>query len=169
MHFYLAGALEMSGRTDEAIEAARKAAELQKDSPRFASRVAWIQYHAKRYDAARQSYLALLEKFDKNHDSPEVREVMRDARLVLSNICVIEGKMAEAEEWLEQVLDEFPEDVGALNDLGYLWADAGKHLERALQMIQRGRRPTNRRTWPIATAWAGCCSGWADIPRRSPN
>ena len=136
LYFYLAGALEMDGHTDEAIVAADKAAELQKDSPRFASRAGWIQYHAKRYDAARQSYAALLEKYDKNHESSEVRETLRDARLVLSNIAVIEGKLPESEEWLEQVLDEFPEDVGALNDLGYLWADGGKHLERALEMIQ---------------------------------
>ena len=46
------------------------------------------------------------------------------------------GDHVDAPRWLEQVLDEFPEDVGALNDLGYLWADGDKHLERALQMIQ---------------------------------
>ena len=136
VYFYLAGALEMSGHTDQAIERARQAAELQKDSPRFASRAAWIQFHAKRYDEARQGYLKLLEQYDKKHDSPQVRESMRDARLVLSNICALQEEMPEAEEWLEQVLDEFPEDAGALNDLGYLWADAGKHLERALEMIQ---------------------------------
>jgi tetratricopeptide (TPR) repeat protein len=62
---------------------------------------------------------------------------MRDARLVLSNICVQENNMEEAEEWLEQVLDEFPEDIGALNDLGYLWADQNKHLQRALDMVRR--------------------------------
>ncbi|MBI3839797.1 MAG: tetratricopeptide repeat protein [Planctomycetia bacterium] len=145
LHFYLAGALEMAGRTDEAIVAARKAAELQPDSPRFGSRVAWIQYHAKRYEVARQSYQALIDKFDKVQDPADAREVLRDARLVLSNLCVIEGKLSESEEWLEQVLDEFPEDIGALNDLGYVWADAGKHLERALQMIQRavGHEPKN--------------------------
>lgn len=136
LHYYLAGALEMNGRTDEALVEARRAAELQKDSPRLHSRVAWIEYHAKRFDAARQSYEALLDRFDKQHDSPEVREVMRDARLVLSNIAVQQGKLPESEEWLEQVLDEFPEDVGAQNDLGYLWADSGKHLDLALAMIQ---------------------------------
>lgn len=136
LHYYLAGALEMNGRTDEALVEARRAAELQKDSPRLHSRVAWIEYHAKRFDAARQSYEALLDRFDKEHDSPEVREVMRDARLVLSNIAVQQGKLPESEEWLEQVLDEFPEDVGAQNDLGYLWADGGKHLDLALAMIQ---------------------------------
>ena len=54
----------------------------------------------------------------------------------MSNIAVLENKLPESEEWLEQLLDEFPEDAGALNDLGYLWADGGKHLELALGMIQ---------------------------------
>lgn len=145
-HFYLAGALEMDGRTDQAIEAARRAAALQQDSPRFHSRIAWIQYHAKRYAPAQEGYLELLKKFDKNHESGEVREVMRDARLALSNINVIEGKLPAAEEWLEQVLDEFPEDVGALNDLGYLWADNGQHLELSEQMIRVAvaREPKNK-------------------------
>jgi tetratricopeptide (TPR) repeat protein len=137
LYFYLAGALEMEGRTDEALAAARKAAELQKDSPRFASRPAWIQYHAKRYSDARAGYQALLEKYDEKYDAPEVRDAMRDARLVLSNIAVLENKPEESEDWLEQLLDEFPEDFGALNDLGYLWADANKHLELALEMIQK--------------------------------
>jgi tetratricopeptide (TPR) repeat protein len=145
LHFYLAGALEMAGDTDEALAEARRAAELQKDMPRFHSRVAWIQYHAKRLEPARHGYQALVDRFDRNHESPEVREILRDARLVLSNICVMEEKMPESEEWLEQVLDEFPEDTGALNDLGYLWADANKHLELAQHMIQTAvaREPKN--------------------------
>jgi tetratricopeptide (TPR) repeat protein len=134
--FYLAGALEMAGRTDEAIERAKEAAAKKQDSPRFASRIAWVQFHAKRLDDARKAYLALLDEYDKNHESSEVRDVMRDARLVLSNIAAMQDDLDQAEEWLEQVLDEFPEDTGALNDLGYLWADAGKHLDRALEMIQ---------------------------------
>ncbi|HTM52508.1 MAG TPA: tetratricopeptide repeat protein [Pirellulales bacterium] len=134
--FYLAGALEMSGRTDEALAAAKKAAELQKDSPRFAGRAAWIESHAKRYKAAQESYQALVERFEKQHDSPEVREVLHDAKLALSNLCVQTGDMPQSEEWIEQVLDEFPEDFGALNDLGYLWADAGKHLALADRMIR---------------------------------
>ena len=119
LYFYLAGALAMSGKTDEGLAAARKAAELKPDSPRFAGRAAWILYHAKRYDEARKSYQEFLDKYDKQHDSPEAREALRDARLVLSNIAVLEDKQADSEEFLEQVLDEFPEDVGALNDLGY--------------------------------------------------
>jgi tetratricopeptide (TPR) repeat protein len=136
IYFYLAGALEMSGKTDAALERARQAAELEKDNPRYASRAPWIQFHAKRYDAAREGYLAVLEKFDKKYDSDELRDALRDARLVLSNIAVFQNDLPKAEEWLEQVLDEFPEDHGALNDLGYLWADADKHLDRAYEMIR---------------------------------
>jgi tetratricopeptide (TPR) repeat protein len=136
LHYYLAGALEMNGQSDLAIQSARKAAALEHDAPRFASRVAWIQYHAKRYDDARASYSALIEIHDKKYDSPEVREVMRDARLALSNLSVTQNNLPEGEEFIEQVLDEYPEDTSAQNDLGYLWADAGKHLERARQMIQ---------------------------------
>ncbi|MDP7205066.1 MAG: tetratricopeptide repeat protein, partial [Pirellulaceae bacterium] len=36
----------------------------------------------------------------------------------------------------EQVLDEFPNDIGAYNDLGYLWVDQNKRLDRAQRMIQ---------------------------------
>ena len=53
----------------------------------------------------------------------------------MSALSVIQGRMDEAEEWLQQVLDEYPDDIGANNDLGYLWADGNKHLDRALKMI----------------------------------
>ena len=56
--------------------------------------------------------------------------------MALSNLCALKGEIAQAEEWLEQVLDEFPDDKGAMNDLGYLWADANKNLGRAKRMIQ---------------------------------
>jgi len=137
IHYYLAAALAMADRTDEALLAAQRAVSLQPDSSRLISRVAWIHYHAKQYDTARASYQSLLDKFDKTYDSPDNREVMRDTRLALSNIAVAQGKNAESEEWLEQVLDEFPEDNGALNDLAYLWTDQGKHLELAHDMIRR--------------------------------
>lgn len=134
----LSFALEMCGQTDEALEAAKKAIELS-DEPaaRAHSRVPWILYHAGRYPAAEAAYRALLERFDADFRSGDVREVMRESRLNLSHIFVLQRKFPQAEEWLEQVLDEFPDDSGAMNDLGYLWADQGKNLDRALQMIQR--------------------------------
>jgi tetratricopeptide (TPR) repeat protein len=136
LYFYLAGALEMDHRTDEALAAARKAAEVKPDSARFQSREAWVLDHAKRYDEAAKAYAEVIEQFDSDYSSPETREMVRLARLSLSNIGVIRQQLPQAEEWLEQVLDEFPDDPGANNDLGYLWADQNKHLQRALKMIQ---------------------------------
>jgi len=136
-NFYLIRALALAGQNDEALQIARQAAAAAPDAPRLQAQPGWVYYHAKRYAEAEQAYQALLERFDEQHQSPDIRDVMRDARLVLSNICVQRNNMEAAEEWLEQVLDEFPDDIGALNDLGYLWADQNKHLQRSLDMVRR--------------------------------
>ena len=136
LEFYLASALEMDGRTDQALEAAKKAAQTDDDSPRLASRVGWVLYHAERLDEAYQVYSNVVERFDSKHDSPDIRDALREARLILSTICVLREQFPQAVEWLQQVLDEFPGNIAALNDLGYLWADRGQHVERAHDMIR---------------------------------
>jgi tetratricopeptide (TPR) repeat protein len=135
-YFYLTRSLALAGEIETALEVARKAAERQPDSPRLQAQTGWVLYYAKRYAEAEKDYLALLKRFD-DQPAAEFREAMRDARLVLSNICVQLDRMPEAEEWLEQILDESPEDVGALNDLGYLWTEQAKNLARALAMVQQ--------------------------------
>jgi tetratricopeptide (TPR) repeat protein len=135
-YFYLTRALALEDQPDEALQVANQAAAEFPDAPRLQAQPGWVQYYAKRYEEAERSYLALLARFD-DQPAPVVRDSLRDARLVLSNICVQRNRLAQAEEWLEQVLDEFPEDVGALNDLGYLWADQGKYLNRAYEMTSR--------------------------------
>jgi tetratricopeptide (TPR) repeat protein len=136
LQYYLAGAAQYAGDTEAALVAAQRATELRSDSPRFASRKPWILYQAKRPDQAEQQYRELIKKYDSSYDISGVRDVLRESRLILSNISVDRQQFPQAEEWLAQVLDEFPEDVGAKNDLGYLWADQGKHLHRATKMIQ---------------------------------
>jgi tetratricopeptide (TPR) repeat protein len=136
-YLYLAGALAMEKQTDEALTAARTAAEKKPDSARYRGRTAWVLYFAKRYDEAMKAYGELVREFDADHTSAENRAVLREARQVLSIMCVIKGDLPQAEEWLEQVLDEFPDDPSALNDLGYLWADENKHLARAQRMIRQ--------------------------------
>jgi tetratricopeptide (TPR) repeat protein len=113
---------------------------MKADLPQFADRLASVLYLLKRYDEAARAYRALIEKFDSQQDSEEARQTVREARLMLSTIDSLQERPAEAEEWLEQVLDEFPDDVSAGNDLGYLWAEQGRHLERARQMIQQAVR-----------------------------
>ena len=136
-HHYLAGALEMAGKTDEALAVARAAIAMPDAPPRMYSRLAWVLYHAKRNADAEQAYRDFLIRFDSQFESEELRTLLRDARLVLSNLCASRDDMQQAEELLEQVLDEYPENVGALNDLGYLWVEQGKNIDRAVHMIQQ--------------------------------
>lgn len=136
-HYYLVRSLALAGEHDQAQRAAEAAAAAFPDALRLQTLPAWVLYHAQRYEQALPRYEALLTRYDDVHDNALVRDEMRDARSSLSSLCVHLGRLEQAEEWLEQVLDEFPGDIGALNDLGYLWADQGKQLQRALQMIQR--------------------------------
>ncbi len=135
-YFYLAGALAAGDQYEPALAAARKAEEKKKDSARFASRLPWILFRARRYEEARKAYLELLARFGGEKDSVETLAVLREARLSVSAVCVNLGRLEEAEEWLQEVLDEYPDDPGADNDLGFLWADENKRLDRALKMIK---------------------------------
>jgi len=128
--------LAISEKHDAAFAAAKAAAEKQPHNPRFAARVPWVLNVAKKYDEAAAGYRALLKKYDEQYEKDDLREVLRDARLSLSALAVNKQDLPQAEEWLEQVLDEFPDDVGAQNDLGYLWADQNKRLDRSLRMIE---------------------------------
>jgi tetratricopeptide (TPR) repeat protein len=135
-YFYLAGSLVLEDRIDDALAAAKMAVKAQPQSARYCSRVPWVLYRGKRYDDAVRAYRDFLEKFDKDYDSAETRQHLREARLMLSNVYVIEQQLSAAEECLAEVLDEFPDDTGAGNDLAYLWVDRSAHLSRALKMIQ---------------------------------
>lgn len=120
----------------KAAVVAGRVASLKGDWARFRSRAGWILYRAQRYDKAIQAYRRVIDDFDSDHSSGEVRRVLREVRLALSNVYVLKEDVDQAEQWLQEVLDEFPDDVGASNDLGYLWADRDIHLARALRMIQ---------------------------------
>jgi tetratricopeptide (TPR) repeat protein len=136
LYYYLAGALEMEGKTDEALAAAKVAAEKEPKNPTYAERVAWVLYHAKKYDEAGKAYQKVLDAFDSDYTTEGARDAVREARGALSNLCTVKHDMPQGVEWLEEVLDEFPDDPGANNDLGFLWADENQHLQRAQRMIQ---------------------------------
>lgn len=135
-YFYVSGALTLLDRFDDALKAAEKASSLGNAAPRFLARPAMVLYSAKRYREATEAYSKIVAKF-KNNYSDDARQVVRESKLILSHLVSLEKKDAEAEEWLEQVLDEFPDDISAMNDLGYLWTERGYRLDRALKMIEK--------------------------------
>lgn len=163
VYYYLSLAAEMTGATDEALKVARKALAMRPDSAEFSARVPWILYHAQRNDEAMVEYEKLIGQFDDRHDVA-TREELRDARFVLSNLAVLQGRVAEGEEWLQQILDEFPEDAGAMNDLGYLWVDQTMHLRHACHLIESAvaaepENPAYRDSW----GWALLRSGEVEM------
>jgi tetratricopeptide (TPR) repeat protein len=135
-HFYLAGALAAQEDHQQALPHIQAAVKLRPEMPRFQSRLGLVLMQLRRYDEAAAVYRKLLDRFGDDYSSSETREAVREARMALSHLAVLGNRLAEAEEYLEQILDEFPEDPGAYNDLGYLWADQGKHLHRAKRMIE---------------------------------
>ncbi|HEY2882633.1 MAG TPA: tetratricopeptide repeat protein, partial [Pirellulales bacterium] len=111
LNFYLASALEMQGKTDEALAAAKAAIEEDPKNLNFAARPAWVLYHAKRRDAAAKAYQELIDKYDDDFDTEGAREIVKEARSALSNLNVLKRDIPPAVEFLEQILDEFPDDA----------------------------------------------------------
>jgi tetratricopeptide (TPR) repeat protein len=136
-HYFLGQALMYAGRKEEALDEARRAARMNPRSIALALQPAVMLYRDKQLPAAAEELRELVARLDEEEQSDEGRAELRRARLLLSNIAVEQHDYPTAEEWLEQVLDEFPDDVGAQNDLGYLWADQDKHPRMALAMVER--------------------------------
>lgn len=90
----------------------------------------------------------LLGKLSKNQDAvthyqqilanfPNNEEIERRARSGLSAIYVNMDDLENGEKELEILLAKDPDDPGVNNDLGYLYADQGKNLEKAEAMIRK--------------------------------
>lgn len=134
--YYLSAAATSARQFELALQAAHNARQARPKDIRFALREATVLQRAQRFAEARRKYEEALAQFDKANDALVRRELLQ-ARRLLSNVCLELGDHAAAIERLEEVLDEFPDDIGAQNDLGYLWADRGLHLQRSLRMVRR--------------------------------
>jgi tetratricopeptide (TPR) repeat protein len=67
-------------------------------------------------------------------------EASPDDAELLYNIGVIHGEAKRTEEalrWMEKALEKQPDHAGALNYIGYTWAESGTNLDRAEQYISR--------------------------------
>jgi Tfp pilus assembly protein PilF len=135
-HRYRMAALDLAGKVDDAVKLASETT--GEGEPPLPARmlIAGTMLHHVGRDAEAKKILTDLD-LDEKLATDDTAEIPRQARLTLSLIASTAADLPAAEEYLQRVLDEFPADVGALNDLGYLWADQGKHLQRALEMIRR--------------------------------
>ncbi len=137
MEFHLSTALMVMGQHDEAFRLSAAASQRLPESPLLQLRPAWVLYRAGRLPESAKAYEEFLRRFGDRYGDAALRATVREAKVTLSSLCSQAGRADEAEEWLEQVLDEFPDETGVKNDLGYLWAERGVHLQRALRMVQQ--------------------------------
>ncbi|MEZ6118184.1 MAG: tetratricopeptide repeat protein [Pirellulaceae bacterium] len=138
IQFHIAGLQMLLNCTSEAKSAAADACRLQPDNLEYVLRQAWVFGRLGDSKQQQDTLRAGLEQSNDDFSRPEVRAIVRTIKVELASVLAQESTgQAEAIEWLEQVLDEFPDDINAMNDLGYLWADTNQHLQRALHLTQR--------------------------------
>src|SRR5204862_2328573 len=85
---------------------------------------------AERYDAAETEGQALIKTYSKPTEVVELR-------YLLSNVYAGAKRQADAEAQLQTILKIDPDNPTVNNDLGYLWADQGKNLAVAEDMIRK--------------------------------
>ena len=136
LEYFLAAALEMAGETERAVAAIERAIAADPTSARLLYQKAWIWFHAKQNEQAKQAFKEFLTRTEKVHNVPSTRLLVAESRQVLAHLASLAGNVEEAEEQLLTVLDEFPNDASAKNDLAFLWAKRGVNLQKSLRLAQ---------------------------------
>jgi len=154
-----------AGKTDKALDAARQAIAIEPNDPESQSQLADLLGDLGKLDEAvpilekiikaeqgNPMYEfrlgGLLTKFGRNEQAVKLFQDMlkrygaKDdlARMIHSSLSVIyvnQGDYSKGEAELESALERYPDDAGVNNDLGYLYADQGKNLEKAEAMIRK--------------------------------
>ncbi|EDL56706.1 tetratricopeptide repeat protein [Gimesia maris] len=128
--YFLADARERNGETEAAIKVNEEARQAAPKFPLLDYQHAWIYYHSHDWEKA----IVQMQKFIKKY--PEQKERVYQVKMMLSNTYVQQGEIGKGEAVLEEMLADDPENPSINNDLGYLYADQGKNLEKAEKMIR---------------------------------
>ena len=127
----LADLLGDTGKVDQALEILNKAIKNEPDNARYKFVLGGMLTKFGRNDEAVKVFQELIKRFAGND------EVVKLAHSSLSLIYVNQGDYAKGEAELEILFQKTPDDAGVNNDLGYLYADQGKNLEKAESMIRK--------------------------------
>ncbi len=127
----LALILNQSGKSDEAIATLKASLRLEPNNPELTSLLGSLLTQAGKNDEAITLFKELIDKNPNNDD------VLRVARSTLSTIYTNLGDYGKGEAELEILFARTPDDPTVNNDLGYLYADQGKNLDKAEGMIRK--------------------------------
>lgn len=120
-----------AGKPDEAVEILRKFVDKEPENPRYKLMLGGVLAKFGRNDEAIKVFQDLIKRNANNDD------VLKYAHSNLSIIYVNQGDYTKGEAELEVLFQKSPEDPGLNNDLGYLYAEQGKNLEKAEAMIRK--------------------------------
>ncbi len=127
----LAFLLNQAGQADEAIALVQGVLKVDVSNLEMNALLGSFLTQAGKNDEAIALFRGLIDKFPNND------EVVKLARSSLSNLYVNMNDFAKGEAELEILFAKTPDDPGINNDLGYLYADQGKNLEKAEAMIRK--------------------------------
>ncbi|MDR3622933.1 MAG: tetratricopeptide repeat protein, partial [Paludisphaera borealis] len=127
----LADLLGDLGKLDEAVPILEKIIKNETGNPMYEFRLGGLLTKFGRNEQAVKLFQDMLTRYGSKDDV---------AKLIHSSLSVIyvnQSDYAKGEAELETALQRFPEDAGVNNDLGYLYAEQGKNLEKAENMIRK--------------------------------
>ncbi len=127
----LASALSDIGRIDDALKILRHLAAKEPNNPIYEMDLADKLSHFGRNEEAIKLYESLLKRYGDNE------KIVDHVRSMLSVTYVNMGNFAKGETELEVLLQLDPDEPGPNNDLGYLYAEQGKNLEKAESMVRK--------------------------------
>jgi tetratricopeptide (TPR) repeat protein len=133
-HFYLGLCYRRLGQYDEAVKSLERAVSVSS-----ASAWRWVELgkalrRAGREEEAQEKFAAALKALE---------TAVRDApnhvgsQLRLAATLSEAGRTEDAAREFKRAIEIEPDSAEALNGLGYMWAEAGKHLDEALKLIER--------------------------------
>ncbi len=127
----LATVLSDTGQVDDAIRILRNLAAKEPNNPAFEVELADKLSKFGRNEEAIKIFEGVLKRIGEND------EWINRIRSRLSVIYVNMGNYAKGEAELELILQRNPDEAGPNNDLGYLYAEQGKNLEKAESMVRK--------------------------------
>lgn len=129
---YLATAHMGLNHVRESLEAADESVQTADADTKLGCRLERVQLlsQAERHQQAVAECQALLKEYNQSGDVHKIR-------YMLSAVHSTAHQYDKAEEQLLLILKDDPDDAGANNDLGYLWADQNKKLDEAETRIRR--------------------------------
>ena len=127
----LAYLLSQTGQVDEAVALLRKAIQNEPASPLPEITLGDVLTQFGRNAEAVELFRDMLKRYPNND------EIARIAHSRLSVIYVNQGDYSNGESELEILYERNPDEPGVNNDLGYLYAEQGKNLEKAESMIRK--------------------------------